>query len=74
MKINDPTTAFQSFKASVVPKIGDIADYDFVLSMKDAAHEGFLGVIGRDLLVRGSAVLADGVDVDFEADLTRFNL
>ena len=39
----------QHLEASIAPKNIPLADYDWVLSLKDPAHDGFLGLIANDL-------------------------
>jgi len=40
--------------------------------MRDPIYDGYFGILGHDLIVRGDAVTLAGNEFSFEADLTYF--
>jgi len=42
----DETWGLQDLEASILPKSGDMDNYDFILSLKDPEHDNFFGIFG----------------------------
>ena len=42
--------------------------------MKDPENDGFFGVIGKDLIIKGTATGLDSAPIEWWADVSRFSL
>ena len=73
-KSADERVGLSDLTFSILPKNVDIDDYDFTLSLKDPEHDGFFGVIGKDLMVKGTATGLDSSPIEWWADVSRFSL
>lgn len=75
VKSSDESIGLSELSYSIVPKNGNLDEYDFILSMRDEEHDGFFGVIGQDLMIKGSLLAVDAAaPVDFWADITKFTV
>ena len=67
------TILASQLKASVFPKNGDVEDFDFEISLNDP-NLGYLGGEGKDLMIKGSGIGANGEAFSFEADIERLRM